>query len=151
MPAASLWGVTPRQSIEAACATRGRDDVLDGCVALLRGGNTDADLVASLAGPHAPRYLDAPDAQRYWLRTWGARGLLWAWEEPASKAAVEAVVVALGDDSWRVREMAAKVVARHLVDDALPALEPLQDDPVARVRVAAQRALQRLTGSARRP
>jgi hypothetical protein len=58
------------------------------------------------------------------------RGLLWAWDS--------AVSIALRDESWRVREMAAKV-ARHLVGDALPAVVELRDDPVPRVRAAAQR------------
>jgi len=69
------------------------------------------------------------DRYRYWLRVWGARGLLWAWDD----AAAPATIAALDDDAWRVREMAAKVVGRHLVDDAIPALEQLRDDPVPRV------------------
>jgi hypothetical protein len=41
----------------------------------------------------------------------------------------------------RVREMAAKVVARNLVGDALDDVAPLREDPVRRVRVAATRAV----------
>jgi len=37
--------------------------------------------------------------------------------------------------------MAAKVVARHLLGDALPAVAEQRDDPVPRVRAAANRAL----------
>lgn len=47
--------------------------------------------------------------------------------------------------SWRVREMALKVVARHRLEDALETAAELQDGPVARVRAAARRALVRLT------
>jgi HEAT repeat protein len=50
----------------------------------------------------------------------------------------------LKDDSWRVREMALKVVARRCIDNALEAVALLQHDDIARVRAAAQRALMRL-------
>jgi hypothetical protein len=46
-----------------------------------------------------------------------------------------------------VRELAAKVVARHRIDDALSAMADLQEDPVPRVRSAAGRALAALTAS----
>lgn len=72
---------------------------------------------------------------------WAARGLLWVWDD----VALESVVAALSDDSWRVREMALKVVARHRLDDALEHVAELQEDPVARVRAAAGRALIRLS------
>jgi len=39
------------------------------------------------------------------------------------------------DDAWRVREMAAKVVARHLLGDLMSNVANLRSDPVARVRV----------------
>jgi len=43
--------------------------------------------------------------------------------------------------------MAAKVVARHLVGEATGAVADLREDPVPRVRQAAQRALVRLTAA----
>ncbi|MDP9093366.1 MAG: hypothetical protein M3N95_10630 [Actinomycetota bacterium] len=46
--------------------------------------------------------------------------------------------------SWRVREMALRVVARHRLGEALTAAAELQQDPVARVRAAALRPLVRL-------
>ncbi|GAA0806864.1 HEAT repeat domain-containing protein [Spirilliplanes yamanashiensis] len=115
------------------------------CVALIRHGEADPALVAVLGGPQAPRFLDAPPRHRHWLRVWGARGLLWALPPDPPPAAVAAVVAALDDDSWRVREMAAKVVARHRLDPALRAVERLQHDPVPRVRAAAARALRMLS------
>lgn len=51
----------------------------------------------------------------------------------------------LADDAWRVREMAAKVIGRHLLDQALGHVLSLRKDPVARVREAANRAVIRLT------
>jgi len=146
----SLWGTTPRQSIEALCGQRGTPAVLRECVALLGGADTDPAIVAALAGPAAPRFLDAPEDQRYWLRVWGARGLLWALAAPGAPAevapeVVEALVGGLVDQHWRVREMALKVIARYELDDAQPAIEPLLTDENTRVRTAAARALRVLT------
>ena len=70
---------------------------------------------------------------------------MWEWDECATPA----LTVALVDPEWRVREMAAMVVARHLVGDALPAVSALRDDPVTRVRTAANRAVVRLTRARR--
>lgn len=71
---------------------------------------------------------------------WACRGLLWAWDG----AAVAAVTGVLGDEAWRVREAALKVVAKHRILNALAAVERLEDDPVPRVRAAAARTLGRL-------
>jgi hypothetical protein len=142
MASRSLWGLTPRRSIEAECARRGRGAVTAGCIELLRGRRVDDGLVLALAGPAARGVLDGANGgdDSYWLRVWGARGLLWAWDDTAVPA-VPAVVEALADGSWRVREMAAKVVARHLVGDALAAVVALTADPTPRVRTAAVRAV----------
>lgn len=142
MSTPSHWGQTPRQSIEAECVRRGRDAVVAGCVELLHGRSADDTLVASLGGPPASAGAEGVP-QPYWLRVWGARGLLWAWDE----SALPAITRALTDDHWRVREMAARVVARHLLGDALPVVAALRNDPAARVRSAAERAVVRLTGS----
>jgi hypothetical protein len=146
MPAGTHWELTPRESIEAECARRGRDAVVAGCVALIEGAPACADpgLLLALAGPAARKFLDGGDHDDlYWLRVWGARGLLWAWREGTTGA----LRVALGDGHWRVREMAAKVAARHLVGDVLDPLIALRDDPVPRVRAAAERAVAALTAA----
>lgn len=134
---------TPRQRIEAECARRGRAAVVAGCVRLIEGDDSDVGLIALLGGRTAPWALDsAGDPQRrYWFRVWAVRGLLWAWQDDA----LDALRVALRDEAWRVREMAAKVVARHLVGDVLPVVAELREDPVPRVRAAAGRALVRIT------
>jgi HEAT repeat protein len=127
---------------------RGRASVVAGCADLLLGGDVDADLLRALAGPAARPFLSSePRADEYWLRVWGARGLLWAWDDSATQA----LRVALGDEAWRVREMALKVVARHRVDEVLDDVVPLQEDPVPRVRAAAARAMVRLTVATARP
>jgi hypothetical protein len=149
MAGRSLWGTTPQASIAMACAERGTRAVVDSCIALIGGDDADPALVEALGGPHAPRYLDAPPDQRYWLRVWGTRGLLWALsaedaphaDEPAI---VAAMLEALADDQWRVRELGAKVVARYRVDEAHPAVTTLLDDEIPRVRFAAARALRLL-------
>jgi hypothetical protein len=134
--------MTPRQSVEQECARRGKDAVVAGCVDLLAGGEADAELVLALGGPPARWVVtDEPPGPSYWIRVWAARGLLWAWDD----AALPALEAALRDEAWRVREMALKVVARHRLEDALETAAELQDDPVARVRAAARRALVRLT------
>ena len=138
----SRWGITPRQSIEAECARRGRMKLIVDCVDLLEGRSVDDELLLALAGPPARAVLDGRAGGRhgYWPRVWAARGLLHTWDDIAT----EAVIRAMSDDSWRVREMIAKVVAAHGVDRATPALAILLDDPVPRVRKNAERALTKL-------
>jgi len=86
--------------------------VVAGCVELLAGRDADVGLVYVLGGPAADSVLGPHPRrdQRYWLRVWGARGLLYAWDDSAR----DTVLAALADESWRVREMAApeRVAAR---------------------------------------
>ena len=131
--------LSPRERIELECARRGRTAVVAGCVRLIHGDDSDTRLITVLGGPTARWALEGERAD--WYRVWAMRGLLWAWED----GALPAVLLALGDEAWRVREMAAKVVARHLVGDALDTVATLRDDPVPRVRAAATRAVARLT------
>jgi hypothetical protein len=145
MATRSFWRMTPRQSIEAECARRGRDAVIDGCIRLVLGKDVDDALVVAVGGPHGRQLMHGSTrADTYWLRVWGLRGLLWVWDGRALRA----VRAGLTDEAWRVREMAAKVVARHLVGDALSDVVRLRRDPVPRVRVAASRAVVRLTAAA---
>ncbi len=138
-------GFVPRLSIEAACARRGRDAVVAGCVALVLGDDSDADLIVALGGGHARSVLDGGPRtdQRYWFRVWAMRGLLWVWDD----SALDAVFAGLADPAWRVREMSAKVIARHCLGDVLAAVAELRDDPVPRVRAAATRAVAVLTAA----
>jgi hypothetical protein len=111
----------------------------------MAGDDVDDDLILVLGGRHAQALLSSEEdpGQRYWLRVWGARGLLWCWDDSAT----EALLGALDDDAWRVREMALKVVARHHVEEAIEKVAAREADPVARVRSASHRALVRLTTS----
>ena len=136
--------MTPQQSIEGECTRRGRAAVIEGCRELLRGEPVDPDLLVSLGGPAASKFLDgAEHDDTYWLRVWGARGLLWAWDA----SAIPEVVLAVGDESWRVREMGLKVIARHSIGDLVTEVAAARRDPVPRVRQAADRALEALTRS----
>lgn len=135
-------GDAPRARIAAEVARRGQHEVVAGCVTLLRGGTVDEDLVRVLGGPGGPGFMGTGRPQdEYWLRVWGARGLLWAADDTAQTAVADA----LGDEHWRVREMALKVIARHHWGDLLDDVVPLEADPVARVRAAATRTLRVLT------
>jgi len=117
--------------------------VVDGCVRLIAGDEVDAELTVALGGPHAEQVLRGQDGgpDGYWPRVWAVRGLLHVWDDVATTAIIEATT----DESWRVREMAAKVVARHGVADAFDFVLALRDDPIARVRSASDRAVSLLT------
>jgi HEAT repeat len=137
------WELTPQQSIDAECARRGKSALVEGCIQLIRRQKTDVALVMALAGPAARVVLDydVADEKRYWLRVWGARGLLWAWDD----VAIPAIGEALADPAWRVREMAAKVIAKHVVGEHFDAVAALREDSIPRVAAAATRAVTMLT------
>jgi HEAT repeat protein len=141
MPSRSLWGLTPRESIELERGRRGTVEVVACCVRLLGRRDADDALVFAIGGPGARSVLDG--GQQYWLRVWAARALLYARDEMARAAVLDA----LADEAWRVREMAAKVVARRLLGEALAAVAELRQDPVSRVRLAAERATAILTAA----
>ncbi len=84
----------------------------------------------------APEHL-ADGAGDYWPRVWAARTLLYVWDPLATRD----LVAALGDPSWRVREMCLKVAIRWEVADGVDVAGRLVADEVVRVRVAALRVL----------
>jgi hypothetical protein len=131
--------ITPRERIEAECRRRGTDHVVAHCLDLLAGHDVGDAFLLVLGGPHAATVLNGYDGgkQGYWPRVWAMRGLLYAWDDTAS----DAVIAATGDPAWRVREMAAKVIARRGLGAALRAVAALRVDPVERVRTAAERAV----------
>lgn len=119
--------------------------MIAGCVDLLRGGDADPELVFAVGGPPATWVLQGGEGgPAYWLRVWGARGLLYAFDETA----VVAVTVALDDEHRRVREMAAKACGRHRIESAVPRLAAMSSDSTLRVRRASEKALERITRSA---
>jgi len=73
----------------------------------------------------------------YWVRTWGARGLLHVWDD----AAVDAIVAGLADSHWRPAEMCLKVATRHEVAGTGDGAVALAGHDLPRVRAQAMRAL----------
>lgn len=132
---------SPQQRVDAACTALGRGAVVACCRDLLAGRPPDDVVLAALGGPGLAHVLsDESGTNDYWLRVWGARGLLWAWDP----VALPELLAGTTNPAWRVREMVAKVVARHRVDEALDVIAALRVDAVPRVRAAAERALSRL-------
>ena len=119
--------------------------MVSGCIDLLAGREVDDGLILALGGPPADYVLTgyAGGREGYWPRVWAARGLLHAWDDSATAAIVRAAT----DDAWRVREMAAKVIARHRIGAAFPAVAALRADQTPRVQAAAERAVVILTAS----
>ncbi len=140
-------GMTPAERAAAEVEARGKDRFVDGCTALLerRPSDVDDELVAALGGDHGVNVLAGAEGGKegYWPRVWAARGLLHVWDVRATAA----IIGALADEAWRVRETAAKVVARHVVGDALQAAAGLASgDDNPRVRRAASRAVESIIG-----
>lgn len=141
MGARSHWGLTPGESVERECASRGERAVVSGCIAMLRGRPVDGGLILALGGPPADWVRTGGDpGPDYWLRVWAARGLLYAWHGSARRA----VRSALEDEAWRVREMALKVVAKRGLVDERALVKAMRHDESARVRSAAIRTLRDL-------
>jgi HEAT repeat protein len=138
---------TPRQRIAAERARHGTRALTAACIALLQQRPQDVSdsLITVLGGEPARGVLDGDAGGKtgYWPRVWAARGLLHAWDP----AATSAVIDATRDEAWRVREMAAKVIARHRIGDALDVVAALRADEVERVRAAASRAVTVLTAA----
>jgi hypothetical protein len=126
------WGMTPRESVRGECQRRSESAVVAGCLDVLTGRNIDEYLLQVLGGPAAEQVLDgrAGGTAGYWPRVWASRGLLYAWDESATTV----IIGATSDEAWRVREMAARVIAKHRIGDALDAVVMLRDDPSARSR-----------------
>jgi hypothetical protein len=135
----------PRVRIRRLADQVGEAAVVAGCVAMLRGEDAADPVVAALGGRNA-RWLTDGERTAYWGRVWGARGLLYVFDD----AAIPALAAAVTDEHWRVREMVAKVVARHRVDALAGPVATLRADGVPRVRAAAERALVTLARPAQR-
>lgn len=134
----------PRHLVAQAVEVYGKQEVVDTCLALLDGETRYESLgidLTFLGGAGAKARLARGDladrGQGHWPRVWAARGLRYSWLPYAEPG----IVCALADPAWRVREMAAKVVALHECGSAADALEPLLSRELPRVQVAAIRAL----------
>ena len=120
----------------------GRQRFTEVCVSLLLGASREdhLDHLPWLTGhdwSDGEPVRDRAVWKDYWLRTWGARGLLHVWDDSATYA----VVAGLDDEEWRPAEMCLKVVARHEVAGAGDGVVALADHELPRVRMVAMRAL----------
>ena len=139
-PSAAELAARPVQRVAALVELVGADAVVDWCVDLLAGGDwTDADAPGlDWIGGRSSVAMVAKDLDLgYWPRVWAARALLHGFRPQAEPA----VVRGLSDDSWRVREMCAKIVRAHELGSAADELATRCADEVPRVRAAAVRAL----------
>ncbi|WP_143447965.1 HEAT repeat domain-containing protein [Kineosporia sp. R_H_3] len=141
--------MSPGLRVAAACERHGTDVVVRACLEVLAGREAEPEIVEALGGDHARQLLaqGVPEVHAYWLRVWGARGLLYAWPTAQGPDVDDALAAATTDPHWRVREMVCKVVAKRERGDVLEAVLPLRDDPVERVRRAAGRAVVRVTAA----
>jgi len=121
---------SPRELVREASRRYGEDHIARWCAGLLRGEPPGDEPALSWLG-------GKPGWAEYWTRVWGARGLLYSWVPDAAPA----VVGALTDPAWRVREMAAKVVRLREIGEAADPLSTMATDDMPRVRLAAVRAL----------
>jgi hypothetical protein len=126
---------SPGDRIALAVEKFGERDVADRAAALLTGTNEGEEFLLWVGGQHAQGILDGAPAL-YWPEVWGARTLLYAWDD----AAAEIVRAGLANQAWRVREMCCRVVAARELPFGAD-LVPLLTDDVARVRANAARAL----------
>jgi hypothetical protein len=110
-----------------------------GCTHIFDGSKLDVHLIQVLGGEHAERVLAGYEGGPggYWPRVWAMRGFLHCYEPIAR----DTITRALGDNHWRVREMALKVIRRHGIEEYSASASTLIDDPVERVRLAAERVL----------
>ena len=87
---------------------------VDLCVDLLEGADRDDYLdslpyLTGLVFEEGSPTVDPKHWKDYWVRTWGARGLLYVWDD----AAAPAVVAGLDDEHWRPAEMCLKVSTKR--------------------------------------
>jgi hypothetical protein len=120
----------------------GTHDFVSVCVDLLEGAPREeyVEELRALTGhawqPGDPVF-DRTSWGDFWVRSWGARGLLHVWHESAEGA----VVAGLDDEHYRPAEMCLKVVARHDVAGAGDGAARLAVHTLPRVRAQALRAL----------
>ena len=129
----------PRDLLARLVAHAGEARAAELCADLLAAGSPaeHPETVLFLGGAAGRAVLAGTGGWKpYWARVWGARGLLYAWDDRVAPT----VLAGLADPAWRVAEMCLKVCARHDLpagDDAAR----LARHELPRVRVAALRAL----------
>ena len=128
--------------IQELDALVGRDRFVEVCVDLLEGAERTAYVpelryLTGHAWEASDPVFDPEVWKAYWVRTWGARGLLYCWHDSASRA----VVTGLADEHYRPAEMCLKVSAKHDVAGTGPGAALLTRHELPRVRANAVRTL----------
>lgn len=124
-----------KRRIEVAVSLYGEEAVVARSISLMNGNNEGEDFLLYVGGEHAQGVLDGAPVL-YWPELWGTRALLYVWDD----SAINAVLDALRNPAWRVREMAARVTAERGLPAVDELLELLTDD-TPRVRIAGAKAL----------
>jgi HEAT repeats len=120
----------------------GEHATVEVCVDLLRGADRrdHLDALRYLTG-HAfaagDQSLDPTIWRDFWVRTWGARGLLYVWDDCATAP----VIAGLRDGDWRPAEMCLKVATRREVGGSGDGAALLTRHHLPRVRGQALRTL----------
>ena len=108
------------------------------CIPIARGELTDHEAIIWLGGLPGQLFLADPRPdQAYWPRVWAVRALRYVWDDRSAGAVLEA----LRDPHWRVREMAVKICLRRDLGQANDLVAGLAQDETPRVRAAAAWAL----------
>lgn len=122
----------------------GERSAVEHCVALLEGADRGdhLEVLPYLTGftfGAGETTLDPAAWPDLWLRTWGARGLLYVWAQDPS--VTRAVVAGVRDAAWRPAEMCVKVAALRELGEAGPGAVALASHALPRVRAQAIRFL----------
>lgn len=123
------------ERLSAQVAREGERTVALRSAALLKGGYEGESFLLTVGGEHAAGVLKGAPSL-YWPELWGARALLYVWDDEAA----DAVTAGLANASWRVREMCARVCAERVLGGQKK-LARLTTDEYPRVRSAGARAL----------
>lgn len=129
----------PRDLLALLAAHIGEHRAARLCADVLAGDDphAHAETVRFLGGDAGRSLLeDGTSWKPYWSRVWGARGLLYVWDDDAAPVVLDR----LHDEHWRVAEMCLKVSARHGLPCGDEAVR-LADHELPRVRAAAARAI----------
>lgn len=128
--------------IKALAHQRGVPAFIKVCTSLMTGADRN-DYIEELRALTGHAWTPGDDVfnpeiwRDYWIRTWGARGLLYVWDDSAT----DAVITGLADEHWRPAEMCLRVTARHEVALAGDGAAALLHHSLPRVRMQALRAL----------
>lgn len=135
-------GARVQDQIVGLAARVGLARFVDVCTDLLAGAPREryVDELRGLTGAAwepGDRVFDRTSWGDFWVRSWGARGLLHVWHDDATAA----IVAGLGDEHYRPAEMCLKVAARHEVAGSGDGAAALAGHDLPRVRAQALRCL----------